>query len=69
MGTVAAMAKKKAGKGRAAGPSYVQIRMSGGFRAWLAEFAERERTDLSDLIDRALEHYAQARGMTRPPKR
>ena len=70
MGVV--VAKKHEGRARK-GPQmpagFFRLRASGEFREWLARFAESERSDMSDLVDDALAHYAKARKFEPPPKR
>ena len=39
------------------------------YKDWLGRFAERERSDVSDLVDDALVAYANLRGFETPPKR
>jgi hypothetical protein len=68
--------KKKAAtkKGRPKLPSgpkrqILGMRGSEPYKEWLARFAERERSDMVDLVDDALAAYATARGFEAPPKR
>jgi hypothetical protein len=85
MSTGMTVAKKKQGPARrtkgkaeaspqprtpqAAGPDFLRVRVSGAYKAWVARFAEAERSDMSDLIDDALVAHAKARGFEAPPKR
>jgi hypothetical protein len=70
------MAKKKAKKlGRPAKPKGAAKSERYGFRArpewidWLNRFANFERSDMVDVIDRALEDRAKVKGFELPPKR
>ena len=45
------------------------IRAYPEYKAWLAEAAQAKRTDMVDLIDRALVAYAKQEGLTEPPER
>lgn len=63
------MAKKPARKPSKAEAEFIRVRMAPAYKTWLRTFAERERSDISDLVDDALAHYALARGMEAPPKR
>lgn len=48
---------------------FIRVRVSGAYKDWLGRFAESERSDMSDLIDDALEAHAKAQGFEPPPKR
>jgi hypothetical protein len=45
------------------------LRGSDEWKAWVEDFAHSDRATVTEVIDRALEHYAEKRGFKRPPKR
>lgn len=45
------------------------IRAYPEYKEWLAKAAQAKRTDMVDLIDRALVVYAKQEGLTEPPER
>jgi hypothetical protein len=47
----------------------VGIRGTPEWKGWLEQFADHQRTTIVDLIDWALETFAQESGFERPPKR
>jgi hypothetical protein len=71
------MAKKKSAPKKAGRPSVLDgpkrqilgIRGSESYKDWLIRFAQRERSDMVDLVDDALAFYAKSRQFEDPPKR
>jgi hypothetical protein len=68
-----AVAKKKAQRSGERAPEgrtdYIRARVTPAFKEWAQRFADHERSDISDLLDNALAHYARARKFDPPPKR
>jgi hypothetical protein len=58
--------KQPLGAGQAK-PKTIGFRVSGEYGAWLDQLAERYRTTVAGLLDRAVAEWAESQGYDQPP--